>query len=424
MKIKNGISTDLHSLEIAALNSYFNGIYPDTDAEFAININKKDNSDNENLDEKILRIVCEYKHPLAPTEKIWFAQNFDSNHATLELAIETTILHHQEQLRCNHQFERPKDAFGKVFPDGRCSCNRCHLQLPNHLPVIKGSQVVRSSLSPAFVSQYDWGDNCQLQCGDKGLVINTQRKSSYCTAFVEAFPKVHGFGTFIRGEGANVLEAETKCWEKYQHYLACSQHEWTRTVHGVERTDGYARCLNCGLSARALKPSTTCHICQRPTTKENDGKHICYTHYYEIEEEARVTSHILQLTQEEQEGGLFFSKHPSAQVRFEYLFKHRLLAHILKTLGEDTFEKKKSYIDHTVFILMHNFYVIEMGIPPHRHVEQFSDEDYEKMQIVQDRIISSIATVLDLINQEGGAQLPLEDFYPNFAAHKARKEAE
>lgn len=421
MKIKNGMLTSIDSSTVAALNSYFNGIYPDVDAEFTININQKDKSDDQSLDEKILRIACEYKHPLAPTEKIWFAKNFDPNNTTLELAIETTIQHHQEQLRCNHQFERPKDAFGKVFPDGRCDCNRCHLQLPNYLPVIKGSQVVRSTFSPSFVSQYDWGDDCYLQCGDKGLVISSQQKKSYCTAFVEAFPKIHGLGTFIRGEGANVLEAETKCWEKYQRYLACPQHEWTRTVHGTERTDGYAKCLNCGLSAKALKPSTTCHICQRPTTKKNNGEHICYTHYYEIEEEARVTSRILEL---EQCKDIFLSKESSARVRFNYLFKHRLLVHILKALGEDAFEKKKSRIDHIVLILMHNFYVIEMGMPPHRHMEQFSDEDYEKMQTVQDRMIASIATILDAINKEGGAQLHSEDFYPNFAAYKAKKEAE
>ena len=64
---------------------------------------------------------------------------------------------------------------------------------------------------------------------------------SYRTAFVEAFP-----GTFLRGEGRTVAEAEQACYAKFEKLLACPNHPthgpWDRRGY----TNGYAFCTSCG----------------------------------------------------------------------------------------------------------------------------------------------------------------------------------
>ena len=56
----------------------------------------------------------------------------------------------------------------------------------------------------SYECKYDWKDNCFVQCGDEGVVLD--KVDSYLTAFFEAFPKEPK--TFIRGEGKTIAEAE------------------------------------------------------------------------------------------------------------------------------------------------------------------------------------------------------------------------
>ena len=122
-----------------------------------------------------------------------------------------------------------------------------------------------SSHSKGVVSQFDWGKT-YIQGGDSGIVFS--KKGSYRTAFMEAFPKIHGMGTFIRGEGDGIQAAEQQCWEIYQRMLNCKGHEWDRHVHGALREDGYAQCKHCKMcTSDALEPLTTCSVCDKPTKK-------------------------------------------------------------------------------------------------------------------------------------------------------------
>ena len=56
----------------------------------------------------------------------------------------------------------------------------------------------------------------------EGIFIQGGGGFSGLTAFVEVAPE----GTFIRGEGATILEAEETAWNKYQKEYSCSGHEY------------------------------------------------------------------------------------------------------------------------------------------------------------------------------------------------------
>ena len=65
------------------------------------------------------------------------------------------------------------------------------------------------------------------------------RSGSYRTAFVEAFP-----GTFLRGEGETIAEAEDACWAQYERLAACPHDQ------GFDRrsyVNGSGFCRRCGI---------------------------------------------------------------------------------------------------------------------------------------------------------------------------------
>lgn len=93
------------------------------------------------------------------------------------------------------------------------------------------------------VARHPWPDDVQVQGGECGLVFVRGTGDSYTTAFVEASPG----GTFLRGEGATVEEAEDACWAKYQKVLAC---DGTGRPHGPfeprHYENGSGFCTRCG----------------------------------------------------------------------------------------------------------------------------------------------------------------------------------
>jgi hypothetical protein len=118
--------------------------------------------------------------------------------------------------------------------------------------------------------QYPWPTEIFVQGGDHGLVLGKEK--CYSTAFIEAFPT----GTFIRGEGQTVAEAENRCWEKYKTIVACLGHEFERRG----RTDGYAYCKHCAFGGRVLVPLTNCCVCGVATswTQDTEKKWYCQEH--------------------------------------------------------------------------------------------------------------------------------------------------
>lgn len=92
-------------------------------------------------------------------------------------------------------------------------------------------------------ARHPWPEDVHVQGGKRGLVVVRSGGGSYRTAFVEAFIT----GTFLRGEGSTVEEAEDACWEKYQRVLMC---DGTGRPHGPfeprHYENGSGFCTRCG----------------------------------------------------------------------------------------------------------------------------------------------------------------------------------
>lgn len=122
--------------------------------------------------------------------------------------------------------------------------------------------MTRIPLSPAhatfFDSPHDYG-TIMVQGGEGGYVF-VRNGENYTTAFVECFPE----GSFIRGEGATVVEADDACWAKLQSYTGC-EHQWE--VRGYRNGGGI--CKHCGqFGSKAFTPEQlglACTVCGVPT---------------------------------------------------------------------------------------------------------------------------------------------------------------
>lgn len=87
-------------------------------------------------------------------------------------------------------------------------------------------------------TKYPWPEDCRIQGGEHGIVFFSDDGSNYNTAFVETFS-----GTFLRGEGKTISEAEDDCWTQYQKMISC--------LHDVgfdprKYTNGAGFCNKCG----------------------------------------------------------------------------------------------------------------------------------------------------------------------------------
>lgn len=94
-------------------------------------------------------------------------------------------------------------------------------------------------------AQHDWPSNVFIQGRERGVVYGGPG-GSYQTAFFEAFPG----GTFLRGEGATLAEAEEGCWEQYQRFLNCDgkreRGEWHGPYERRQYRNGAGFCTRCG----------------------------------------------------------------------------------------------------------------------------------------------------------------------------------
>lgn len=87
--------------------------------------------------------------------------------------------------------------------------------------------------NPDYTPTCAWPDNCTVQWGH-GLVP--------AVPFFEAFPP----GTFIRGQGGSIAEAEQQAFDQYQRELTCDHH-WGRHRKGRGTyTNGGGWCRRCG----------------------------------------------------------------------------------------------------------------------------------------------------------------------------------
>lgn len=106
-------------------------------------------------------------------------------------------------------------------------------------------------------TQYPWPPSVFLQGGTSGVVFRKDW-STYQTAFVEAAPA----GTFLRGEGATVAEAEADCWEQYLRYVHCDNDRtkppygqpWHGPYERRQYTNGSGFCTRCGIWMNRVLP--------------------------------------------------------------------------------------------------------------------------------------------------------------------------
>ena len=116
-----------------------------------------------------------------------------------------------------------------------------------------------------------WPDDCLVQWGGRGIVLGFGDKSTYQTAFFEAFP--HG-GCFIRGEGKTIVDAEAKAFEQFQKEISCT-HQWSRGARVISKpgerkrwqthyTNGGAICKRCNAFAVKFRPIVELGNARRP----------------------------------------------------------------------------------------------------------------------------------------------------------------
>lgn len=95
---------------------------------------------------------------------------------------------------------------------------------------------MRMIANTGIEARHPWPEEVDVQGGSGGVVFSPQ--GNYRTAFVEAFPE----GTFLRGEGPTLAEAEDACWEKYQRHVSCEHGPFERRQY----RNGAGFCTKCG----------------------------------------------------------------------------------------------------------------------------------------------------------------------------------
>ncbi|WP_159599743.1 hypothetical protein [Agromyces humi] len=134
-------------------------------------------------------------------------------------------------------------------------------------------------------SRHPWPAGMFIQGGGHGIVLSRSGGDSYRTAFVEAFPE----GTFIRGEGATVEDAEDAAWAKFQRYAGCPGHEWE--TRGYRNGAGF--CKHCGKFGSQVfdlvEIGSVCDVCGVGTYWTTVGdKLFCEEHAPAREERVRI----------------------------------------------------------------------------------------------------------------------------------------
>lgn len=123
------------------------------------------------------------------------------------------------------------------------------------MPIVAGHN--RTYRSEGHVPCEDWPEDCHVQWGGSGLVLQ-EGGGSYGTAFFEAFP---AGGGFFRGEGPDLAAAEADCLAKYERFTLCD-HLWGRGRY----TNGGAVCRRCGAFMTRFRPVTRLGAWRDPIT--------------------------------------------------------------------------------------------------------------------------------------------------------------
>jgi hypothetical protein len=129
-----------------------------------------------------------------------------------------------------------------------------------------------------YESPNDYGD-LYIQGGVSGLVItNDPDNPTYTTAFIEVFPE----GSFIRGEGATLEDADADCWKKFNALSECGEHEYEPRGY----TNGAGFCKKCRqffggvfTGEQLGQLCDTCGVGCLSHRMKDTGKWFCDEHY-------------------------------------------------------------------------------------------------------------------------------------------------
>jgi hypothetical protein len=240
---------------------------------------------------------------------------------------------YQKKSSCEHDWHYLKDRHGQELKDGMGLCVRCGLKGADVLPVDKTQSVIcmHDEKEGDIVCHYPWPEGVFIQGGTWSLNLTTGEPGG---AFAESFPTINGIETYLRGEGETPLLAEGDCWTQFSKQSACKHHEWSREFKNRVRTDGYARCIHCEIKGTVLKPTTTCSVCEKPTSNKFGEQTICLTHQYEMDIEEYITIYSAQK-------GMFGESMADREANER--FKFPMMQHLLAQHGESAYTEHRTY---------------------------------------------------------------------------------
>ncbi len=167
-----------------------------------------------------------------------------------------------------------------------------------------------------YVLKYNWGDT-HLSYSDCGLVFGRGKPRE--TAFFEAYP----LNTFLRGEGATILEAEEEAWKQYQKFDNCDEHVYERTSE-----DGSGKCIKCGIRhSNVLNNERKCYCCGKEANFDitQNGEpsiiYVCAKHYHE----KLLVAKEAFLKIEASNDSLYYNRKASMSYQLSDLYKHEVL---------------------------------------------------------------------------------------------------
>lgn len=130
-------------------------------------------------------------------------------------------------------------------------------------------------------ARHGWPDEAFLQGRAYSRELRRPNGTGF-TAFVEVFTD----GTFIRGEGASVADAEDDAWAQFQRFIACPGHEYEARHY----RNGAGICARCGrFQSNVFTPEQLgcyCRVCGIPSYYyQDDDTFYCESHSPDLEDE-------------------------------------------------------------------------------------------------------------------------------------------